>query len=398
MKPIALVIPWYGDDIRGGAEQECNYLAHALQDAGADVEVLTTCVKDASADRGTNTIKPGLYTESGIKVRRFKVRKRDESAFIKSNSKIYNNENFTLDDEAVYFKEDINSPDMYEYIRNNKDNYKCFIFIPYMYGVTFNGSTECEEKSVIIPCLHDESYAYMNVLKEKMPKFKGMIFLSKPESDLAHSLYDISNTKTAILGGGLDTEWYADCKPDDFKNKYKIQDDFILFAGRKDAGKKADQLRDFFIKYKIRNPESTLKLVYIGGGDLAIPQEYKKEIFDLGFVSIEDKHDALAAAKFLCNPSYFESFSIVIMESWVAKRPVLVSEHCEVTKNFCLETNGGLYYRNYQEFELCINYLLENSDIADAMGENGFEYVMNNFTHEKIAKKYIVFIKSLFCV
>ena len=33
-KPVALVIPWYGDDIRGGAEKECNYLAHSLTDAG----------------------------------------------------------------------------------------------------------------------------------------------------------------------------------------------------------------------------------------------------------------------------------------------------------------------------------------------------------------------------
>ena len=50
-KPVALVIPWYGDDIRGGAEKECNYLAHSLTDAGQSVEVFTTCVKDASCDR-----------------------------------------------------------------------------------------------------------------------------------------------------------------------------------------------------------------------------------------------------------------------------------------------------------------------------------------------------------
>ena len=70
MKPIGLIIPWYGDEIRGGAEQECNYLAHSLTNAGANVEVFTTCVRDASCDRGTNTIIPGVYTESGITVRR----------------------------------------------------------------------------------------------------------------------------------------------------------------------------------------------------------------------------------------------------------------------------------------------------------------------------------------
>ena len=58
-KPIAFVIPWYGDNIRGGAEAECNQLAHCFQDAGVAVEVLTTCVKEAADDRGINTLPQG---------------------------------------------------------------------------------------------------------------------------------------------------------------------------------------------------------------------------------------------------------------------------------------------------------------------------------------------------
>ena len=83
------------------------------------------------------------------------------------------------------------------------------------------------------------------------------------------------------------------------------------------------------------------------------------------------------------------------MESWIAKRPVLVSEHCAVTSNFCLETNGGLWYSNYPEFRECVNYMLNNADIADIMGGNGFKYVMDNFTHEKVAEKYLKFIDEV---
>ena len=132
MKPIALVIPWYGDEIKGGAEQECNYLAHSLKNAGADVEVLTTCVREASEDRGINTLEEGEHIESGIFVRRFKVRPRDMDRFVPANLKIYHGQPVTLEEEKAYFEEDINSPDLYEFIRANKDNYKCFIFIPYM--------------------------------------------------------------------------------------------------------------------------------------------------------------------------------------------------------------------------------------------------------------------------
>ena len=396
-KPVALVIPWYGDDIRGGAEKECNYLAHSLSAAGQPVEVFTSCVKEASCDRGKNTIKPGIYVESGITVRRFPVREcRDIESYSASNNRIYRNASFTIEDEEVYFREDINSEEMYAFIRKNKDKYRAFIFIPYMYGITYNGSACCEEKSVLIPCLHDESYAYMRVLKNKMNRFRGMIFHARPEKELADRLYGLETVWTAVLGEGIDTEWHTSCNAESFRKKFGIFDDFILFAGRKDAGKKADELIQFFLRYKKETGNPNLKLVLIGGGELPaeIPVEYKNEVIDLGFVSAEDKHNAFAACTFLCNPSYFESFSLVIMESWLARRPVLVSEHCSVTTNFAQETNGGLWYKDYSEFRECLNFLLSNREICSIMGENGYYYVMEHFTHEKIAKSYLKFLET----
>ena len=115
-KTIALVIPWYGDSIRGGAEMACNSLAHSLVPAGCPVEVFTTCVKDAACDRGKNTMAPGLYMESGIPVRRFPVREeRNVAEYDCANLRIYRNEPFTSEDEEIYFQEDINSDEMYAF-------------------------------------------------------------------------------------------------------------------------------------------------------------------------------------------------------------------------------------------------------------------------------------------
>lgn len=392
MKPIAFVIPWYGDNIRGGAESECNQLAHCLQEAGIAVEVLATCVREAADDRGINTLPAGESTESGIKVWRFPVRKRDVERYNPANLKLFRNQKVTREEELAYLEEDINSPQMYTYIREHQKEYELFVFMPYLYPPSYFGSIECPDNAVSIPCLHDEGYAHMQLMKERMPHFKKMIFLAKPESDLAHDLYDLSQVKTAILGAYVESGWENELKPEKFREKFQIYDDFILCAGRKEPGKKTDQLRDFFIRYRERHPESKLKLVYIGGGKIDIPKEYEKEIIDLGFVDIEDKHNALAAAYALCNPSYFESFSIVIMESWLAKRPVLVSEHCRVTTNFCLESNGGLYFNNYQVFEKCMDYLIENAEIANRMGLNGYGYVQENFVKAVIQKKYIDFL------
>lgn len=391
-KPIAFVIPWYGDNIRGGAESECNHLAHCFAEAGFSVEVFTTCVKEASENRGKNTLPEGVACENGITVRRFLVKKQNLDRYLPANMKLFKNEPVSLEEELAYLEEDINSPAMYTYIRQHRNEYAFFIFIPYLYPTTYFGSIECPDNAVIIPCLHDEGYAHMELLKERMSQFKKMIFLSKPESDLAHEMYDLSSVETAVLGAYVESGWEKAVNAQAFREKYHIYDDFILCAGRKEPGKKTDQLRDFFIRYKDRHPDCTLKLVYIGGGTIDIPEEYKSEIIDLGFVDLKDKHDAYAAAFFLCNPSHFESFSIVIMESWLAKRPILVSEVCKVTTNFCLEANGGLFFDTYPVFEGCVEYYWDHRDIADAMGLNGYRYVQENFVKGVVQKKYTGFL------
>ena len=92
MKKIGFVIPWYGENIPGGAEMELREVTSHLQKAGADVEILATCVKDFTSDWNTNYYKPGMDNVGGIPVRRFKVKKRDTGVFDAVNAKLMKNE------------------------------------------------------------------------------------------------------------------------------------------------------------------------------------------------------------------------------------------------------------------------------------------------------------------
>ena len=396
MKPIAFVIPWYGKGITGGAENACRDLAHCFNDAGIPVEVLTTCVKLAVDDRGTNTLPSGIEDDDGVIVRRFDVRERDADAFHSVIKYLHGGQKVTLEQEKTYFSEDINSPDMYKYLREKRNDYQCFIFMPYLYGITYNGSKECPDNSVFIPCLHDESYAYMQSTGKMMEAAKGIIFLSKAESDLAHKLYNLAGIKTAILGTVVKTQVAKIVGNESFREKYNISDEYIIYLGRKNTEKCVDELIDFFSRYKAENPQSRLKLVLAGGGSVSIPEGMSSEIIDLGFLSDIEKYDALTECKLLCNPSRLESFSIVIMESWLAKRPILVTEHCSVTASFCKEARAGLYYRDYSDFSGCVDYLMQNEYIADQMGDNGYKYVQEHFSPDNIVKNYMEFIDDLF--
>ena len=118
-------------------------------------------------------------------------------------------------------------------------------------------------------------------------------------------------------------------------------------------------------------------------------------MYDLGFVDIQDKYNAYAAAELLCQPSLMESFSIVIMESWLAERPVIVNKECAVTDNFVKETGGGYSFENYSSFESAVNDIIKNPEMARKMGRSGRRYVLDNFNWDVIVERLKRFFGEL---
>ena len=131
----------------------------------------------------------------------------------------------------------------------------------------------------------------------------------------------------------------------------------------------------------------------IGGGKIDIPD--KESILDLGFVDKQDKYDAYGAAEFFCNPSEMESFSLVVMESWLAGRPVLVNGKCAVTKDFARRVGGGLWFDNYAEFEGCIRWFMQHKGAAKQMGQKGRQYVMEHYSWDVIVKTYMEYFEGI---
>lgn len=392
MKKIAIVTPWFGENITGGAEAEARDLVHHLNSAGMETEVLTTCVRAFTSDWNINYHPAGCFREAGITVRRFPVRTRDTAAFDRINGKLMDGQRLTAGEEETFLREMVNSPRLYDYIGTKKDDYALFLFIPYMFGTTFYGAQRCREKAVLIPCFHEESYAHMEAFAREYSRIAGMVFNAAPEETLTRGLMDLSRVRTVVMGIGMDTELYGNA--DAFRERTGIREDFILYAGRKDKGKNVDTLLQYFAEWKMRKPSDT-KLVMIGGGQIGIPKSIAGDVIDLGFVSTQEKYDACAASLAMCQPSRHESFSLVIMESWLCGRPVIVSGECPVTRDFVSTSNGGLYFSDYPEFEGCLEYLKSHPEEAEQMGANGGEYVRNSFSWDRIMEKYRRFFEEL---
>ena len=397
MKKIGFVIPWYGEDIPGGAEMELRQVTDRLHRAGVELEILSTCIKDAGSDWSRNFHKEGTETASnGVTVRRFRVGERNAAAFDAVNGKLMKGMRITPAEEDIFLTEMAECSALYSYMKEHSEEYSLFVFMPYLLCTTYNGTKMFPEKSVLIPCFHDEAYAYISRYREVFPKAAGMIFNARPEAELAERLYGFSQsgTKTIVMGIGMDT----DIKPDAeaFRRKFGIDSPFIIYAGRKDKGKNVHTLVQYFAEY-LKRRDTDLKLVLIGGGSIELPDELvkQKRIIDLGFVDKQDKYNGQAAAEYLCQPSKNESFSLVIMESWLCGRPVLVHSGCPVTRNFVSESDGGLYFGDYFEFEGCTDWFLANREKAALMGRNGGSYVRSSFAWDIIVEKYKKFFAEV---
>ncbi len=388
MEKLAFVIPWFGESI-GGAEILCKGFAKNLHSTGYDVEVLTTCGKDAFSSWDVNHYSPGVYEVDGITVRRFPLDGRNIQVYHRLNHKLIDNERLTEDEAHKYLQNTINSQQLYDYIRENSDKY-LFLFIPYLYGTTFYGSEIAPERSYHIPCLHNESNACLPVYKNMLSSSRGIFFLSKAEMNFAKKTYNLNAKMCFLLGGGVDEIDVVN--PKAFRDKFGIDEDFVLFVGRKVEGKGAVLLSKYFSKFAKENHLS-LKLVLIGNGTINISTANSDYVIDLGPLSDEDKHNAMGASLFLIQPSFFESFSIVLMEAWLLKKAVLVNERCDVLKEHCLESNGGLYFNNYQDFVECMRLLIEKEKFREKLANNGYSYVRKNFIWNIIIMKLGGFLK-----
>lgn len=382
---IIFVTPWYGSGIPGGMESETRRTAANLKAAGFETEVMTTCIRDFFSQWNKNVHSPGVSVEDGIPVHRFPVEKTNRAAFQWASWRLQQGQRLTKEEESVYREEMIRCPKLLNAIAS-QDQDTLFFFIPYLFSTTMAGSQIWPERSAIIPCLHDESYAYLDTINETVSTVQALVLHSKAELDLVEKLYGaVPGQIRRVIGEGVDSNFEVDGQR--FRKKFGLYDPFVLVAGRRDQGKNTPLLLHYWRRY-IQEYQPEVKLVLIGPGDIKLGFDLQQDVVDLGYVSRQDKYDAYGAADFLCQPSVHESFSLVMMESWLARTPVLVHGRCAVTTEHCRQSDGGLYFTTYPEFAETVSYLFANEEIRRKMGMNGRQYVLENYQWPTVIEKY----------
>ncbi len=384
---LAFVAPFFGPRASGGAEYAARSLAlHLAEQPGVQVDILSTCLKDLTSGLTGNVHPQGSERDGPLLVRRFAVPAMDMSNFGILNELILNRIPLAADEERQFMARHATSPDLLRWLDEHKQSYAAICFIPYLFGSSCFGVPLAGTKSVLIPCLHDEGYATLEIVKRMFTLAHTILCNTDSEKRLVQTLFpDRPSARTRTVGLGLDVDICGDAQR--FRQKYGIRESFALYIGRRDTTKNVHTLIRNFLS-RGRNRETPAKLVLIGPAPLPYAGEHP-DLIDLGFVPEQDKYDALSAASVFCQPSLNESFSYVLMESWLCGTPVLVHGACNVTRDHVVSSGGGLYFNSQTEFSAALLRIASDPQLRDRMVRAGRRYVLDNYAWPQVVRRFL---------
>jgi glycosyltransferase involved in cell wall biosynthesis len=148
----------------------------------------------------------------------------------------------------------------------------------------------------------------------------------------------------------------------------------------------------FYERYR-RERGGAAELILIG--ELAMPEPRLPGVRYLGFLSAEEKMAALAGARAVVCPSPYESLSIALLEGMSLGTPALASARSPVLKDHCLQSNGGLFYEDADEFVEALDLLVREPRLQGALAQSARAYVGENYRWEAVLGRYRALIEAV---
>jgi glycosyltransferase involved in cell wall biosynthesis len=86
-----------------------------------------------------------------------------------------------------------------------------------------------------------------------------------------------------------------------------------------------------------------------------------------------------------------------IFENLAMKKPILLGVDGEARQLFINDGNAGLYFEpeNYNDLAGKILQLFNDRSQINELGLNGYNYVLNNFSRNKIANEFIIELEEI---
>jgi glycosyltransferase involved in cell wall biosynthesis len=386
---LLFVVQRYGAEVAGGAEQHCRQFARRLSAMGHRVEVVTS--RAINSATWEDEYRPGADDCDGVTVHRLSTGMcRDEAYFDALSWRVlYSGEEVApVLAEAWVRAQGPLLPELVPWLSQRVSGFDVVVFFTYLFFPTWAGLPAAVGRAptVLHGTAHDEPPFWLPVYDVMLRLPDVYAWSTEEERDLLRRR-GAGRIPGEVIGIGTDLDAAASGDPVRFRRTQGLQDrPYLLTLGRVAEGKGSPDLAAWFAAYKERRP-GPLALVF--AGEIQTELERHPDIFTTGFVTDRDRNDALAGAFALVQPSYFESFSMVLSEAWAAGKPSLVQGRSAVLAGQAHRSGGALCFTGFAEFGAAVDLLLDDPGLTARLGAAGRAYVAERYSWEAVLERYV---------
>jgi glycosyltransferase involved in cell wall biosynthesis len=373
---LAFVVQRYGEDIGGGSELHCRWLAEEL--AGRhQVEVFTTRARDYvswadSYPAGSQRIGPVLVHRYGV------ARERRMRRFASLSNLVFREQHSREEERAWVEENGPCSPALLAALLAARERFDAFVFYCFRYYQTALGLPPLRERALLVPTAEDDPALRLGLLQDVLRSPRALAYLTPEEQQLVESASGNAGLPSAVIGSGIRVA-------PDAGARLAAARPFVLYLGRVDKNKGCVAL---FAHWQRLCAELALDVDLLLAGPLNLEVPDHPRIRHLGFLGETEKSAALRQCLFLVMPSPYESLSMVVLEAWARGVPVLVNGRCRPLQGQCRRSGGGLWYDGHASFVEAARLLLERPELRQALGRQGADYVRREYAWEVVVSRF----------
>ncbi len=281
--------------------------------------MFTTCNRAEGA--WSNSIPAGSGRENGLLVHRFPIDLHEREPHLESVRQIIEADGqVSASVEQQYLEHSVHSTKLLAELAARIDEFAAVIVGPYLFGLTADVARAFPDKTLLLPCFHDEPLVRLKIWPALYGSVGGILYHSPEEQALAQNVLGINHPRGREVGTTLTAAPTASPRPLPFPPK-----SYLVYCGRYSRQKDLPRLLEWMAHYQAACPFS---IAFMGMGEVQIPKEVWAR--DLGQVDEPTKRAVLAGAAALVQLSLQESLSLVALEAWTEGTPIIVDRRCTV--------------------------------------------------------------------
>jgi len=382
---LGLVVPRYGVDVVGGIEHWLRLLCeHLVTLKGWDVDVFTTCA--VSAATWADELPPGDSELGGVTVHRRRSRAGRDPRSGELGVLIGRGPAFVPDPLALRFIELVGP--VCPAVLDDAEQSDCDLvaLTPYLFWPAVHGAARLGRRTIFHSAAHDEPELHLGIMSRVFGAVGGFAYNSYAEQSLVERTFPIAHLPASVIGATV-VEGSGDPAVARATLGLAPGEPFVVCVGRVERAKGSHVLADLWRLYRRRRPGAP-RLVFLGPVHEAL--EGDADVIVAGRQPEDVKWGALEACEFAVTPSAWESFSLVVLEAWMAGAPVVVNRRCAATVEHCVRSGGGLSFFDYADFEAVSDRLLADPILRERLVRNGRSYSQRVFNWPTIVERYEV--------